>query len=86
MIDQMADEVTGPRCLDCGQPVGDGVEICRRCEDNRNEDLLDELHPDCRCDGDGLIVTCPDDLCRSDGGCGRFADRGCYAVCPCAAL
>ena len=44
---------------------------------------MDAPHPDCWCDGDGMIVVCIDDCCRGSGGCGRYDDYTCYAVCPC---
>ena len=48
-------------------------------------DDWDQYEPEqgcARCDGEGLIVVCPDDMCRATEGCGRFADRSCYRVCP----
>jgi len=37
------------------------------------------------CD-EGMVVVCPDDLCRGNGGCRNFPGRrpkqGCYGVCP----
>ncbi len=34
------------------------------------------------CD-DGMILICPDDMCRGCGGCGDYMRPGCYAVCSC---
>ena len=45
--------------------------------------LYDEPHPDCRCDGSGIIITCPDDLCRGAGHC--IHGDG-MKLCPCGAL
>ena len=37
----------------------------------------------CDCDGDGMRVICPDDMCRGGDGCGEYSDRSCYGACPC---
>ena len=45
--------------------------------------MEDMPHPDCRCDGNGIIITCPDDVCRGAGHC-RHGDG--MKLCPCGAL
>ena len=50
-------------------------------------DELDEFYDGLPCQfcDEGLVVVCPDDLCRANGGCvglGRRMKEGCYGVCP----
>lgn len=47
-------------------------------EDGYDSD--DWVHPDCRCDGSGVIMVCCDDMCRGAGEC--IHGDG-MKVCPC---
>ena len=46
-----------------------------------DHDAIDDYCP--RCDGEGVVMICPDDLCRAAGECfhGK-ADRTCFRACP----
>lgn len=56
-----------------------------RDDDDRidDDDWYEEDGPECdpRCE-DGVIVVCPDDMCRGSGGCGRYGNASCYRYCP----
>lgn len=45
---------------------------------------LDDWDPhDCpRCDGEGEVMVCPDDMCRGSGECFGTRRKGCFAPCP----
>lgn len=51
-------------------------------------DGRDELYDGLPCQfcDEGMVLVCPDDLCRGNGGCrnlpGRRVKEGCYGVCP----
>ena len=50
------------------------------------DDFYDATDPmayegECNQCEDGMILVCPDDLCRGDGGCYNYRKVGCYKVC-----
>ena len=50
--------------------------------DNEFDEYATEDCQTCNPDLLGMVIVCPDDMCRGGEGCGEFDDPSCYRVCP----